>query len=51
MDIHVGHATFQATLDRLRMPAENIHDEGPAQTGKEGPCILLNAGAPCGRYQ
>lgn len=35
--LHVLHTAPQARLDRVGIPAEDVHDEGPAQAGEDGP--------------
>lgn len=37
MHVHVGHAVAQTGLQHLRVPPEEPHDTGPAQTGKHRP--------------
>ena len=45
---HVDHATPQTGCQGFWVPPEKIHDEGPAQTGKDRPGIVGDLGAGFG---
>lgn len=48
-NIHIHHATPQTRRQRLRVPAENVHDHRPGHTGENGVSIIrdLRAGIGC----
>ena len=39
---HIGHAAPQTGHNGLRVPAEYIHDKGPAETGEHRPCTVAD---------
>lgn len=46
--LHVNHAAPQTRYQGVRVPAENVHDESPAQTGEDGPGVVGDLGAGFG---
>jgi hypothetical protein len=45
--LHILHTAPQARLNRVGIPAEDVHDEGPAKAGEDRPGASLDLGA-CG---
>lgn len=42
VDVYILHAAPQTGLNALWLPSEDVHDKGPAQTGKRWPGVPLN---------
>lgn len=42
--VDVGHAAAEAGLEVVGVVAEEVHDEGPGEGGKDGPGVVADAG-------